>query len=392
MSDQKGIAEGLDFDLPPLPKLKTSAEIEEEAKNRAAGQMQTAAEEEVQKKPLSIDDILSAPNNSGDVVIPKEKVDVSTVKKVSSAQSVDRTMAEAEIALKRLAVMNSTDSFETAGTEKKSAEIPKAAPPVPEPEEDVPLPEHNTYEPDIESIQLSDMDSKVSEMNSNVDEAARALKNMIMLDEMSMEMTDTPVLDEMSSEYRSDREKAKGDDFARKDTLSAREKKAIKDRMHEEIYRRPENFDKVTGAYLESKLKAENRLKKAKKGLLLNIFAAILILGCAAATYLGLHVYNELFTYLAALTLISGLMLLIRSKMAKIFTIVYLVLNTLTLAVPGLGLMILNQKTDPADNFDGLIVAFTICIVLSGLALFILSTSKLVAIYFTTDNEGNEKK
>ena len=387
MSDQTDNNGEFDFELPPLPKLKTTAELEEEAKQRRIPE--AAEEKEIQKKPLSIDDILSAPNNSGDVVIPNNKVDTSTVKRVTSDSSVERTMAEAEKALEIIS-RNSTVPFENA-PEKKSAEteLPKYDEPLPDTGMQ---PVQDSYEPAPESIQLSEMNDKLAAMDAGADEAARALKNMVMLDDISMEMSGTPKLDEMSYEYGSDRKRAAGDELYSKDKLSAGEKKAIKDRMHEEIYRRPENFDKVTGDYLESRLKAENRLKKAKKGLLLNILDILLVLGCAAATYLGLHNYSELFTYLAALTLISGLMLLIRAKGARIFTIIYLVLNTLTLAIPGLGLMILNQKESPADNFDGLIVAFTVCIVLSGLALFILSTSRLIQIYFTTDNEGNEKK
>lgn len=387
MSDQAGNNDEFDFELPPLPKLKTVSETEKEAKQPEAPE--AAEEKEIQKKPLSIDDILSAPNNSGDVVIPKNKVDTSTVKRVTSNSSVERTMAEAEKALEIIS-RNSTVPFENA-PEKKSAEaeLPKYDDPLPDTGMQ---PVQDSYEPDPESIQLSEMNDKVAAMDAGADEAARALKNMVMLDDISMEMSGTPKLDEMSYEYGSDRKRTAGDELYSKDKLSAGEKKAIKDRMHEEIYRRPENFDKVTGDYLESRLKAENRLKKAKKGLLLNILDILLVLGCAAATYLGLHNYSELFTYLAALTLISGLMLLIRAKGARIFTIIYLVLNTLTLAIPGLGLMILNQKESPVDNFDGLIVVFTLCIVLSGLALFILSTSKLIQIYFTTDNEGNEKK
>lgn len=380
MSDNTGNNSEFDFELPPLPKLRP---VSEAAKETAADVPPEApAENEPQKKLLSIDDILSAPNNRGDVVIPKDRVDTSTVKRVTSGDSVDRTMAEAEKALEMIS-KNSAIPFE------KAEELPKPDNSLPD-NESMPHAD-DSYELDPGSIQLSEMNDNASSVSSGADEAARALKNMVMLDDISMEMSGAPKLDEMSYEYGPDRKKANGDELYRKDKLSANEKKAIKDRMHEEIYRRPQDFDKVTGDYLESRLIAENRLKKAKKGLLLNILDILFILGCAAGTYLGLHEYNEAFTYLAAVTLISGLLLLIRAKGSRIFTIVYLVLNTLILAVPGLGLMILNRRDDPTPNFDGLIVVFTVCIVLSGLALFILSTSSLIRIYFTTDNEGNEK-
>ena len=50
------------------------------------------------------------------------------------------------------------------------------------------------------------------------------------------------------------------------------------------------------------------------------------------------------------------------------------------------------QKDSQMESFNRLVVGFTIPIVFSGLALFILGTSKNVAIYFSTDKEGKEIK
>ncbi len=390
----------LDFELPPLPpmkklgseaaadpepllshsdedltsSLKQQSDIDDilsapDASSEAETVIYSSpAPKEASKRPLNIDDILSAPNNATPVPPPKMTVDTSTVKNITSEESLEKTMEAAKRAL---------------GVISENSRVPFE--PEPEPEEEVfppadTIPEHS---PDPESVVLE-------EMGGNNRSSSAALKNMILMDEMSMEMTDKPILDDLSSDYTTARQKARGDDLSRKDSLSLGERKAIRDRLHEEIYRRPENFSSKQEKYLEQRLKAENRLKKARKGLLITILAMFLTLGCAASTYVGLHDYNELFTYLAAGTLIAGLMLLIKSKNAKLFSTVYLALNTLTLAVPGLAMMVITGSSSVPD-FDKYVVWFGICIALSGAALFILSTSRTAAIYFSTDSEGNER-
>lgn len=379
-----------DFELPPLPEIKTPKRTVDLESGAALGPQ--SSEEAPKKRVHSIDDILSAPENDMPVPPPKHGVDTSSEGRISGEESMDRAVAAAENELKKLSEDMARDPFEelppmnTVSREES-----------PEEEADTVIEDEEYYgsdtEPvDISKVVLDDMDSKVSFISTPQDDAAKALKKMVMMDDMSMEMTEKPVLDDLSSEYVTVREKADGDDLYRKDTLNDREKKAIKDRMHEEIYRRPENFNKKTGDFLEEKLMAENRLKKAKKGLLITIGAMLLTIACAAATYLGLHEHNEAYTYLAACTIIAALLMMIRTRGTRIAAVIYLAFNTLMLAGPGLALTVLQQKSQQLDNFDQLVVGYMIPMILSGLALFILGTSKNVNVYFTTDSEGREKK
>ncbi|MGN0692430.1 MAG: hypothetical protein ACI4K7_08800 [Oscillospiraceae bacterium] len=374
-----------DFELPPLPEIKTPKRTVDLSGNTAPDETEEKKNEHVR----TIDDILSAPDGNGPVVVPKHGVDTSSEVRITGEESVDRAMAAAEAALEKLSRAEETDPFENDAQPTFEEE--------PAPSSDEPRPEEEDYSSDLDEVDTSDivldeMDSRVSYISTPADDAAKALKQMVMMDDMSMDMVDKPVLDDLSSDYVTVREKAKSDDLYRKDTLNDREKKALKDRMHEEIYRRPENFNKKTGDFLQEKLMAENRLKKAKKGLLITIGAMLLTLACAAATYLGLHEYNEAYTYLAAGTIIAALLMMVRSRGTRIAAIIYLAVNTLILAGPGLALSVLSQKEAQLDNFNQLVVGYTIPIILSGLAMFILSTSKNVLIYFTTDKEGKETK
>ena len=84
--------------------------------------------------------------------------------------------------------------------------------------------------------------------------------------------------------------------------------------------------------------------------------------------------------------------MMVRSRGTRLAAIIYLAVNTLILAGPGLALTVLSQNKEQLDNFNQLVVGYTVPIILSGLALFILGTSKNVLIYFTTDKEGKEIK
>lgn len=371
-----------DFELPPLPEIKTP----KRTVDLGGGIAPDETEEKKKEHLRSIDDILSAPDGEAPVVVPKHGVDTSSQVRITSEASVDRAMAAAEKALERISRAEENDPFEKAQTAAKE-----------EPPASTYEPEEQNYSSDLDEVDtsnivLDEMDSRVSYISTPEDDAAKALKQMVMMDDMSMEMVEKPVLDDLSSEYVTVREKAKSDDLYRKDTLNDREKKALKERMHEEIYRRPENFNKKTGDFLQEKLMAENRLKKAKKGLLITIGAMLITLACAVATYLGLHEHNEAYTYLAAGTIIAALLMMVRSRGTRLAAIIYLAVNTLILAGPGLALTVLSQNKEQLGNFNQLVVGFTVPIILSGLALFILGTSKNVLIYFTTDKEGKEIK
>ncbi|MGN0696267.1 MAG: hypothetical protein ACI4J5_05825 [Oscillospiraceae bacterium] len=386
MADIKKTADmnEFDFELPPLPEIKTPKRTADLGEGAAPVQTEETKKEHVR----SISDILSAPDGDGPVVVPKHGVDTSSEVRISGGESVDRAMAAAELALERINRTEENDPFDRA------RQTPQVSTGEPEPE---PEPQAEEYSSDLGEVDtsgliLDEMDSKVSYISTPEDDAAKALKHMVMMDDMSIEMTEKPVLDDLSSEYVTVREKANSDELYRKDSLNDREKKALKDRMHEEIYRRPENFNKKTGDFLQEKLMAENRLKKAKKGLLITIGAMLLTLACAVFTYLGLHEYNEAYTYLAAGTIIAALLMMVRSRGTKLAAIFYLAVNTLILAGPGLALTVLRQKEAQLSNFNQLVVGFTVPMIMSGLALFILGTSKNVNIYFTTDKEGKEIK
>ena len=246
-------------------------------------------------------------------------------------------------------------------------------------------PEGALEDMDTSHIVLSDMDKKVSYIRSGEQDAAKALKQQIMMDDMSMSIKQKPVLEDLSNEYVSMKEKVKKDDFTTKSKLDDNEKKAMKDRLSEELNRRPENFNHRRSEAMAKRLAEERSLERAKKGLVLTIVVMFISIACAVVTYIGVKAVNDLFMYLAAGTLVFSLMLMIKSKHTKVLSTIYLIANTLVLAGPGLIKYVLDQKTAPDPNFNIQLIWFIAAIVLSGAAVFMLCTNDYISAYYNVN-------
>lgn len=244
-------------------------------------------------------------------------------------------------------------------------------------------PEGSLEDIDTSHIVLADMDKKVSYIRSGEQDAAKALKHQIMMDDMSMSIKEKPVLEDLSNEYMTMKEKVKKDDFVTKSKLDDNEKKAMKDRLSEELNKRPENFNHRKSEAMAKRLAEERSIERAKKGLVLTIVVMFISIACAVVTYIGVKAVNDLFMYLAAGTLVFSLMLMIKSKHTKVLSTIYLIANTLVLAGPGLIKYVLDQKTTPDPNFNIQLIWFVAAIVLSGVAVFMLCTNDYITAYYT---------
>ena len=242
---------------------------------------------------------------------------------------------------------------------------------------------------DKSAIVLDDMD------NSFKKKGSRAVKQQILMDEMSMDLEEMPVIEDLSNEYTDIKQKIKNDDFSTKDgKLEERERQAIKDHLKEEINKRPENFNKHASNAMAVHLQLEKNIKRAKKGFLYTVGVMFITLACAAVTYIGVGTSTlenaELFKYLSFGTVAFSLLLMIKSKHLKTLSAIYFILNTVVLAGPGLIMYVLNQQGDP--DFNKQVIFFLIPAVLSGIAVFILCTNDTIDAYYTTDSNGKKRK
>lgn len=355
-----------DFELPPLPEIKKPLRNINTQKSESE-----AASANAFKSDISAVDILTAPEAKTPVQIPKNNVNTTSQRNLSSEDSVKKAMNETAKALKYIEKASNTPF------EREEVPVSKKA-------------SDDLSDVDVSNVVLDDMTdfSKKSSMSSNTE---RAIKNMVMLDEISHDMeSSVPVLEDLSSEYTGARKKEKDKLLSYDSVLNSTEKKAIKDRMHEEIYHKSEDFDRNRENYLKNKLLSETRIKKSKKGMLITFLSMFMILGCTAIMFFLLHNYDELFTYMSAVTLIAALILFIRSGKAKSVSLFLLTINTIVLVVPGLIFMVLDLYGSPVDErlYSVLFVgAIILCIV----PMIILSKNNFVYIYFHTDKNGEEK-
>ena len=247
---------------------------------------------------------------------------------------------------------------------------------------------------DKSTIQLDDMD-KTPASTREGREAAKALRQQVLFDDISMGLEKMPVLEDLSNEYTSMKDKVKNDDLVmKKGKLEENERKAIQDHLREEINRRPENFNKHASMAMANHLAEERRLKKAKKGFLLTIPVLLMALASAAATYIGIGTsdleYATLFKYISFGTVVFSLMILIKSKHLKALSSIYFILNTVALLGPGLIMHVLGQK-DLDPEFNKHIIFYLIAAVLSGVAAFVLCTNDTIHTYYTTDTNGRKR-
>lgn len=254
---------------------------------------------------------------------------------------------------------------------------------------------------DPSNIILDDMDkkSKHSGSTSTDRDAAAAIKNMVMMDDMDMALDEKPILEDLSNEYTTVKERIRTEDLSTKDKLADNEKQAIKQRMQDEINRRPENFNMKASQAMYNRLMDEKRIKKAKQGFALTLVTMFLGLASAGATFVGIgrsEIDNyTLYILLSIGTALFSLLLMIKAKPVKTLSTLYFLANSAVLAIPGLVMYIVNQrKIDPdiAKNnpdFNKMVIWFAIALIFSLASFIMLVSSKTMDAYYTNDTSSN---
>ncbi len=254
---------------------------------------------------------------------------------------------------------------------------------------------------DTSGIILEDMDqgkkraSRVSYIRTGEQDAAKTIKNQVMMDDMSLEMKNNkPILEDLSDEYNPQTNAKKRmsdeDDFVLTKKLDDSEKLAIKNHLNEEINSRPKRFNQRASNAMYAKLMEEKRIKKAKKGLLMTIGVMLLTLACAVITYIGIMPMDDRYLYLAGGSLVFSLLLMVKSKKVKVLSTLYFAINTIVLAGPGLTMYILTQNEHPDPDFNLRVVFFSAAIVLSVAAIAILCKSDTIEAYYTTSTRKSK--
>ena len=233
---------------------------------------------------------------------------------------------------------------------------------------------------------LSDMDYKPAKDKSN------SLLKQMQMDDLAMEMDSKPVISEMSDEYMPTQKNA--EDLAAKDTLDRDEKQLIKDRLEQEIGKRPEDYNKRESVEMYRNLMHEQKVKKAKKGRANVIIFAVIGIAVAAVMRYVLNwtdvagsfsdlTVRELLTYLPAALVLFSLLMIIKSRTVKFISGIFFGLNTILLVWPGLINFVMDTNQNPSDYIITLVFYVISIIVCAYIAVKLFNDENINAYYIT---------
>ena len=237
-------------------------------------------------------------------------------------------------------------------------------------------------EPDKESLVLEDLAATVKPIRSGREESARNMQEAIKMSDLSMEVGSGPVLDDLSSEYKAP--EAQAEDLMSKEQLDDDQKRVLRQRLNEDLGKRPENFNARASQNIANRLLEEKRLKIARKGFAISVLPILMGIASAAICFfaMGWGDYEELFKYSAPFMLLGALLLLVKSKHVKMLAVALYGVMALVYAGPGLVLFTLNNSIQ-----DGIIhILFGIgAVALNVISILILIKNEAVNTYYSSN-------
>ena len=208
------------------------------------------------------------------------------------------------------------------------------------------------------------------------------MQEAIKMSDLSMEVGSGPVLDDLSSEYKAP--EAQAEDLLLKEQLDDDQKRVLRQRLNEDLGKRPENFNARASQNIANRLLEEKRLKIAKKGFAISVIPILMGIASAVICFfsLGWGDYEELFKYSAPFMLLGALLLLVKSKHVKMLAVALYGIMALVYAGPGLVLFTLHNSIQ-----DGIIhILFGIgAVALNVISILILIKNEAVNTYYSSN-------
>ncbi|MGN0553836.1 MAG: hypothetical protein ACI4I1_10650 [Oscillospiraceae bacterium] len=234
----------------------------------------------------------------------------------------------------------------------------------------------------LEDIKVSaDM---ISDMGYNYKQQERKDKlKQQELDDLAKEIGSRPKVEEMSTEYLPSAPLKKQSTFSSQDALDRDEKQLIKERLQKEIDSRPKGINKKNSAELYKSLMHEQKVKRAKKGMLSLVVMMAGGIIAAAIIHSKLNPDNlNILTYISMGGVIFSILMMLKAKFFRTLSClffsgetVFMVYTCVTFA--------LNTERKPDNYFDTLI-CFIIVIAVCAIIAIQLATNANIESYYTT--------
>lgn len=234
----------------------------------------------------------------------------------------------------------------------------------------------------LEDIQVSaDM---ISDMGYNYKQQERKDKlKQQELDELAMEIGSKPKLEEMSTEYQPSAPLKKQSTFASQEALDREEKQLIKERLQKEIDSRPKGINKKNSAELYKSLMHEQKVKRAKRGMLSLIVMMVGGIIAALIIYSKLNPDGlKLMTYIAMGGVIFSLLMVLKSKFFRTISCLFFSAETVFMVYTCVNFA-LNTERKP-DNYFETLICFIVVIAVCAIIAIQLATNANIESYYTT--------
>lgn len=239
--------------------------------------------------------------------------------------------------------------------------------------------DYDLPEPDKSSLVLEDLTANVRPIRSGREESARNMREAIKMNDLSMEVGSGPVLDDLSSEYKAPENQAA--DLMDKEKLDDDQKRILRQRLNEDLGKRPENYNARASQNIANRLLEEKRLKIAKKGFTISIIPILMGLASAAICFFKLNWGDyQWFTFVAPFMLLAALMLLVKSKHMKMLAVS--IYGVCALIYAGVGLVLFTLNNSISDGIVHILFGIA-AVALNVISILILIKNEAVNIYYS---------
>lgn len=234
----------------------------------------------------------------------------------------------------------------------------------------------------LEDVQVTaDM---ISDMGYNYKQQERNDKRKQQeLDDLAREIGNRPKVEEMSDEIFASAPLKKKSSFDSQDALDRDEKQLIKERLQKEIDSRPKGVNKKNSAELYKSLMHEQKVKKAKKGLLSLVLMAVGGIAASLIMYTKLNPDNlSIITYASMGGVIFALLMLLKASFFRLSSCIFFSVETVYTVYTCVNYA-LNTERKP-DNYFETLIFFIVVIAICAIVAIQLATNANIEAYYTT--------
>lgn len=224
----------------------------------------------------------------------------------------------------------------------------------------------------------------ISDMGYNYKQQERDDKRKQQeLDDLAREIGNRPKVEEMSDEIFASAPLKKKNAFDSQEALDRDEKQLIKERLQKEIDSRPKGINKKNSAELYKSLMHEQKVKRAKKGLLSLVLMALGGIAAALVIYIKLNPDQlNIITYTAIGGVIFSLLMLLKARFFRLTSCVFFSAETVYMVYTCVNYA-LNTERKP-DNYFETLICFIVVIAICAIVAIQLATNANIESYYTT--------